>query len=312
MLSGTENILIQNGKTKMSYIRTRYTKKRASSNAGAFIPNEPKVSTPYRYNSLEEFLQVIDASKVYPWASSVSIRSNNNEFYGHLSYYDARKLVTSGCPDTSARMREMYNDVHASASKIFKPDMQFADAGLFFDVATFLEGTPEYWLDEQVTEQDARGSKGVVRIYANVASAYHVTPEQYLKRGANIAQAVEMLELSGYSTEVIACAGNYTDNKSHDCYITIKAPDQMLDFDKLAFVVGHCAFYRRLYFRWLESRPAEIRTLLNVTAHGGYGHISDCPDKDGISLTTASYSMQASDWKKILSEYITFEDVQNG
>jgi hypothetical protein len=288
----------------MSYSRKRHYSYIPTTGAKATLT----VKKDYRYNSLEEFLTYIYAEAAPYWGHSHASRSDNNKFFGGITFEQAQEKVRLGCPKTSEKMREMYNDIHASYSKIFKPEYQFADAGQFFDVATFLEGAPEYWLSEEITETESKGSKGVVRIFANVASSAMRTSEEYLKRGANIAQAVEMLELSGYSTEIIVCAGNACNGQEHDCYVTIKEADQMLDFDKLAFVVGHIAFYRRLYFRWLERLPEAARTALNVTASGGYGSIVDCPVEPGISLTHESYAMTQSQWKNILSEYITFEE----
>jgi hypothetical protein len=264
------------------------------------------------FNSLEEFLTHINNAEVPEWAHSND--ASRVEFFGHLTYGEAFEKAQKGCPETAAKMKEMYSRLHATSAKVLKPQIIFADSGLFFDTATFLEGTPEYWLSEEITEVEGRGSRGVVKIYANIAAACFVTEDDFMKRGANMVQAVEMLEISGYSTEIILCDGLASSSSSSSgstgvyTYITIKQPDQMLDFDKLAFVLGHVSFFRRLMLRYFESFSEAERTLLTITASGGYGYPREVPAEKGIYLTRSSYSMTQDEWRKILSEYVTFEE----
>ena len=268
--------------------------------------------TEYKYKSIEDFMRFVLAEEVFEGAHSLS----SGKFYGNMTFDEAVEKIKTGCAETSKKMKTLYNDINATSAKVLKPELTFMDEGLFFDTATFLEGTPEYWIGEELTQVEARGSKGVVRIYANISSQCSVEDWQYLKRGANIAQAVETLEISGYATEIIACAGfgQYGGNdigngQRHNCYITIKEPDQMLDFDKLAFIIGNITFFRRIMFRWLERLPEDARNVLAVSASGYYAYPANVPNEEGIFLTRASYGMSQNEWKKILSQYVTFEEV---
>jgi hypothetical protein len=262
----------------------------------------------YSFDSLEEFITFID--KMSPADANNSERIGGIAFYGTETLDEAFELVKAGHPETASKVREKFNRI-TGASRILATNevYNFQDEGIFFDTATFIEGNPEYWLQPEQTEM--KSQKGIVTIYANIATPWDMKQDEYFTRGANVLVLTEALEKFGYSVEIIAVSTSrgYRQSKYDRIHteIKIKHADQSADLDKIAFILSHRSFFRRLYFHFLEQLPQDIRVKFGILNISRYGFPVESDIRNGIYLgwQTGRYGLR--ELLNILAPYGNFE-----
>lgn len=260
----------------------------------------------YYYNSFEEFLASINNPSPKDARRSETI-GERVAFFGSRDYATALNLAKNGDVNTAQKVREMYDKIKAGGVIVPKEDFIFSDEGILFDTATFIEGNPEYWLETVKVEN--KQHKGVIKLYVNIATSFKMVESEYFLRGAYSLMLIEALEKAGHSVELIAVL--YMSDGSQKNYIesqiNLKQADQAVDLSKLAFVLSHVAFFRRLMFHWLELLPQDLRIKFSITEDGFYGKVATQNFNDGISLGWDSFRLSTNDLLRTLKPYGEFE-----
>lgn len=262
----------------------------------------------YFFNSLNDFIKEIK-NKKSPKNVNSSMTIGGEGWYGTSNITEAYRLVEEGDRQTAEKVQEVYDKMKASNIVSVKESYNLSDEGLFFDVGTFLEGNPEYWLNP--VNEEARNHKTVIKVYVNIRSGASMRQYEYFKRGANVFMILQALESAGHSVELIGVMVNGGDQNHRDdkliTQIILKRAGQALDFDKLAYCLANISFYRRLYFKFKELLPYEVRSVFGVTPHGSYGANSDIDPDDGIYLSSKSGSYSDYQLLSLLKLYGDFE-----
>ena len=114
-----------------------------------------------------------------------------------------------------------------------------------------LRRNPEAWL--AIERHPAK--KQLVKIACNIVISGFRKPADLYFRGAAAVAVADNLELSGHSVQldlVISTKGLYKDDKRKDLksviIATIKRPEQMIDINTAALVLGEIGFFRTVCF----------------------------------------------------------------
>lgn len=210
----------------------------------------------HAFDTYEAFLT--DVRQVPQGKGTSSRTVGRADFAGTNTFADAVSLAQTGWAEGAARVAEIRAslDRYVEASKV-AACQQFAwdVVGDFVDVGRVLSGEPESCGSYNEYETGRFGSQRVVRLYVNLAVSAGVRAEAIFARGAVVLAAVDVLESLGLRVELWACKG--TSRRSgaavqHQVEVLVKAANQPVDVDRLAFILCHNASLRRLFWSHQE------------------------------------------------------------
>lgn len=116
--------------------------------------------------------------------------------------------------------------------------------GLGYDIGLLMSGVPECW----ITETPAKEPR-VVRVLVNNGASSAIGESELILRGVAIAAMVQILELSGISTEVtIASRIPTSDKKIVEQYTLLKQQGEYFDLERFAWSICDPAYFRMLHF----------------------------------------------------------------
>lgn len=215
-------------------------------------------------------------------------RSSESEGRSHdwdwkAGWGGARKMAgAAGWPDGVGRIKRFTDRfVSSLASKISLPEYYPDVTGEYFDVGVLMSGEPEHWYqrEDSPTAIDAAGR--VYRVVLNLGASALIDADCLARRGAAAAAVVQLLELSGRTCELIAVGTSVRGEKGLAVSVTLKAPNDSLDLDRLALVAIHPAGLRRLWFRLFEALATDAeRDDLGMREGGGYGAPRDVAEAE--------------------------------
>jgi hypothetical protein len=195
------------------------------------------------------------------------------------SYDDALKLATTG-------WAEGFKAVSLKAQAICKAhggldlSPRFAESGDEVDVGLFLADEPECMVEYPMEPKQ----RPVVKIVVSASFSGGIAAEEIYNRGAAILAAIDLLEGAGVRVEVDLDMGTETGRRQFIRTIPLKAANDALDRDKLAFAICHPATLRRLIFRLHEQDGVDAFERM-----GGcqYGHPINPAPQDGAIVINA-------------------------
>jgi hypothetical protein len=239
--------------------------------------------------SVDAALALAELSADHKDGSSVK---NNAKLDWDLNagWHGALELARHGWPAGLAQVSELSGNVSASSGAAFGRVLEYDVAGDWIDVGRYVEGVP----DCAVAVRRRPVVSRVVKIVANITCAGQIPADWVLRRGAAIIELVDLLENSGVRCELWACVASV--RKFHASYfnIKLKAADDGLDRDRLAFWLCHAAAGRRIGFALREGLPAEYRKAIGYSrSDGAYGSPTDAIMPCDILLGVVKHNDQA-------------------
>ena len=145
------------------------------------------------------------------------------------------------------------------------PSYEWDVTGMSPDIPEFLSGNPENmmgWSDEE--------ARPVLRI--GIAGCYHAgnNAKYATNMGGAVLTLLDAMEAAGSAVELVSCfrlSGGYDPRLTAACNVVVKSSEEYVDVDRMAYAICHPAFFRRLFFRWIELLDAKDQSILGW----GYG-----------------------------------------
>lgn len=181
----------------------------------------------------------------------------------NISHAEAVTLLQSGWSDGSKDIDIKTNAIKGAMVDTITPIYQYDKTGLFFDVATYLEGGPDCFLT--VEQQEFKKEK--CRIVVNIGVSAYRTENEIKNRGAAILVVIDKL----YATHDIdlSFVMSVKNARGYDIDITINVNTQNgYSRDLISFIVCHPAMLRRVLFSVMEKATGQ-KTL------GDYGGLQN-------------------------------------
>jgi hypothetical protein len=177
--------------------------------------------------------------------------------------------------------------MHVS-SLVERHDITHDVEGIQVDIARYLDGEPECWIQWEHQIVESPGTK-IVRMIFNGSVSSGVSTETIERVGAAAVALVELLEYSGIRVEIFL-ENVFAKYVGLQCpkvisQVKIKSADQPLDIPRLAFALGHPACLRRLGFAFVELQSKEYRESIGIS----YGMPIPLTMKGDIVIPELSY-----------------------
>ena len=228
-----------------------------------FATSFEKAHTHVSFGTFADYVSAAESKN--PSHLAYSGFKDSSDFTAYASLRDARTFLTHGWPEGAAKVRSVSERVKQaipdSALNAFRPQQIWDVTGLSLDVATFLDGQPECFMDEIIPERgDHVDGNGIVRISINLWASCGITPEELQTLGVFVAALADVLETIGYSAQIDGIICSATDHDvegkmvKRPLVITfpIKRYDEALEIDRLPFILAHPASLRQLGFHVMD------------------------------------------------------------
>lgn len=120
--------------------------------------------------------------------------------------------------------------------------------GFQVNVPNYLAGVPT----DMIANKPNKISQKIVNIIINVTVNCGVDKSEYQKAGAYYFTLIDLLEKYGYRCNVYVAICEHDDE---DDYLLLKAKTDREPFnkEKMAFIIAHPSYFRRIGFKWIES-----------------------------------------------------------
>ena len=183
---------------------------------------------------------------------------------GTATFDDALGLAWSGWPEAASKIEAGSRELLVSTRELIARRPELAPVGAFPIVPVFLSGSPDHML-EPSTEREAP----FCRILINTTYSAATDSEEVFSFGSACLRLIDDLDAAGLETDVdaVICVtdGRYTTTG----IVHVKRAGEMLDLERLGFVLCSTAWLRRLGFTLIECQPnTDAATTL---ARDGYG-----------------------------------------
>lgn len=237
-----------------------------------------------RFESLGDFLAKANGESDCPTSSRASRSKGTDSFYHTESYEKAVDLARYGWPEGLAQVSEYFKKIKTEVmgrGKRFTPTQDIF--GQEVDMGMFISGEPECAL--LFIEEEAPARKNI-NIGINCTAAYHISTEEFFRRGAATMVLLDYLEDHGYSCgitlqEYVVPSGYGSSGGHYLVEVNIKNPGEPLDLDKVTFMACNADVLRRLMFSLEETENMNLRRYFGFgqDVGGGYGCVTRVPEK---------------------------------
>lgn len=213
--------------------------------------------------------------------SSRSSLDGKYEFCGTRNFAEAMKLARFGWPKGLADMEQSNIELTETiGDPPPKKRINYAPAGHAPHIGRYLEGNPDNMMHRRLRQE-----KRIITIGVNISISGRVDKSIIMRRGAGIMMLIDALERRGYSVGVTLyeMIRGYIGGKSR-IRCPIKAPNMILEKDRLAFMLGHPSMLRRILFAVEEHQSEKYRKNFGIRSSGGYGTPMDIVTDDNIYI----------------------------
>ena len=180
----------------------------------------------------------------------------DKSWYKSDSYEHALELAEKGWPEGLQRMQALRAGLLSHrGGKEARFVNAFTEAGDEPDIGRYLSGEPENMIHYETQYVPSAGR--VLRIVVSAAHSSAIKESMIFNKGAAAVTLIDMVENAGLRTEVWVVAGVRSKSNADvetAVWVCLKQPDQPPELDRLAFILAHPSFMRRLCFRLFEQK----------------------------------------------------------
>ena len=225
------------------------------------------------FDSVDEFITTAknEPSNVGSPRMNESRKSPSQRWDLGVGLDGAFQLAETGWPEGAKKIKEAMDRIEEIAKpKTYRQDCTWKhDGGAFVDVAKFLGGEQECFVEFRPPEEP----KKPIKIFVSLAAAFHVSSSTMVRRGAAVGAALDLLEAEGYLVELWGIIDGVSGGGKCTQLIKIKDTDQPLDLDRLAYLMVHPAFFRRIWFAYCDQLDPNSRRSYGFILGEGYGSV---------------------------------------
>lgn len=224
--------------------------------------NAFRLQNPSQFAGFSSLVAMVDLVKSLPRKGDHWI-ANEPDFYG-VSMSEALSFATNGWSagvDEAQKVVDLFNAEHAE-----RLTRAYGVAGGRVNVGRLMAGNPMH----MSRRQRAPGRRVVTLFVANGMQAV-IKPRTALIRAACVAAIADLLEIAGYSCEIVGVSHvvRSSDEKPYSqIAVTLKHAGEALNLSDVVFGLGHPAMHRRLNFAVKHISPNRTDMFRTVPAFG--------------------------------------------
>lgn len=173
--------------------------------------------------------------------------------------------------------------------------------GRFIDIGAAMSGVPECM--GTLVDNGRRFKAPLaqrVHIVMQLAASGAVTHETFMRRGAAVVVMVDILERFGIRcrVDINKSTTNRTlpDSETLENVVTVKLDNEPMSIDKMAFLLGHVATLRRIFWAVQEHETDDVRRQFGIGRDmGNYGLPGEASNKGDIYVGRI---LSQNDWEE--------------
>ncbi len=208
---------------------------------------------------------------------------------GPRAFDDALDLAESGWTGADERINALTGALTGHVCSLIERPRWTADVtGEALDIGAALSGEPEHW--RSLAWEIAEGAgRRIYRVIVPIGGHCMISGDAYTYAGAAACAAVAAIEAAGHGAEVWAYQAADEGSNRVSQRVLVKQAEFPLDLPRLAFVLAHPAFHRRLIFRTLETSPESYSSgMIYGYGHPSYHYLTEATEPTDFLLPTAA------------------------
>ena len=178
------------------------------------------------------------------------------DWTGTSTFEKAVDLCRIGWPE--GRKRLMTAMAEAQGSPRMSPSIVMDVAGAYPIAALAAAGDPCSMVDLSPVEDRVRP---IIRLVVQRGGSSAYSAEEFMNYGAAVLSYIEGLEAEGFRCEIVASFAASLKGMDHMLGVTVKRAEEPIEMDRMAYVLTHPAFFRRIAFAVKESTPGVAEAL---------------------------------------------------
>lgn len=225
------------------------------------------------YNNISELYNDLKDKRPRPTARSESDDREQPDWAGSKSLEDAYQLMLHGDEELYRKIKNTVKkiDITKILGNVIKRNTNYNDVvGFQVNVPNFLAGVPI----DMINNHPTRKSQKIINIIVNGSVSARISSDNIIKAGAYYYAIIDLLEKAGYRCNVYVMA-NYDHNDEGYMVVRAKTDREPFNREKMAFLLAHPSFHRRINFKWIECCPCD-----GEPTRSGYG--TPVTDEDHI------------------------------
>ena len=214
----------------------------------------------HRFESLGELLRYTDTTPAQ-WQDRSS-RTKGGDWNGSKDWPEALDLAAHGWPEGRAKMSQALAMAQAASTFESYPAMSLDVAGGYLLPHLAAAGDPFCMVTPAPISERSRP---VLRLCVAAAVSAMVNPHEIINYGAALLTIIDALESANFRVELslVYALRSHADSKA-SFTVTVKQAQDILELDRLAFVLASPAMWRRIGFAFIETLPQEFESGYGV------------------------------------------------
>lgn len=203
------------------------------------------------YSNISDLYNDLKDKPRRPRASSSS-EDGDYYFSKTRSLEEAYDLMIHGDNELYKQIKDTVKSLNIDkilGNVVKKSSLYNSVVGFQPNVPNFLKGIPT----DMIAEKQNKKSQKILNIVINVTVSARVRAEDIIKAGAYYYTVIDLLEKSGYRCNVYSMANFETYSDNGYMLVKVKTDREPFNKEKVAFVIAHPSFLRRINFKWTES-----------------------------------------------------------
>ena len=196
----------------------------------------------YKFETLSEYLEI--AKKGYEMGIHTSRPS---DFNANVSFNGAMEFAKTGWSEGIDKVVTGMSGMVDKLSDINGEDLVPNLCGGAPNYEAVIAGTPDRFLDFEEVEEH----RPVLKLGVQFSAQGQYSTQCFTNRGSAMLSLMEVLEMGGIPVELWGYSNTIYDGnppKIQRMDIKLKASDEPIDTDRIAFVLAHGGFYRQIGF----------------------------------------------------------------
>jgi len=237
-----------------------------------------------RWSSISELLAKAGEPTNMPRAHRASLRGSTN-----ITLDEAILLCRKGWREGVVEIEKLRAEIEKLVEgNIPVPTTRYRVTGPgAIHMGRFNQGRPDAFrhkVDSSITRESH--VPRILRVVINMSASGAVTHDTFIRRGAALAAAVNVLERRRIRCQidvVEATTNKLANGATLENVVTVKLPEEATSPDKLAFMLGHPAMLRRIIFSVQEHEDDATRKRFGIGLENGmYGLPGEASDQGEI------------------------------
>lgn len=184
----------------------------------------------------------------------------DGQWFGTTDMNEALSLARDGWPDGVEMAQEILERLlgqHAIERR-----RKYSIAGGMVNVGRLLAGNPKHMI-----ARPKQAGRKIITFFVETFISASISAEHAIIRAATVAAITDVLEMNGYSCEIVSIATSRHSNlPAFHVATTLKATGETLNLNDVIFALGHPSYFRRMIFACNGSDDA----LRQVWSSMGY------------------------------------------